>query len=82
MKRWQLQDAKNKFSEVVESAISDGPQIITRRGRETVAIISIKEYRGLTAPESDIVDFFRNSPLAGISLDLERRNDLSREIDV
>lgn len=82
MERWQLQDAKNRFSEVVEKAVQDGPQIVTRRGVETVVVISMEEYKRLTRPRTDLVEFFRRSPLAGIALDLERNKELSREVDL
>ena len=42
---WQLQEAKNKFSEVVDEAIKHGPQVITKRGIETVIVLSYAEYR-------------------------------------
>ena len=82
MKLWQLQEAKNKFSEVVEQAVEKGPQVVTRRGREIVAIISIDEYRRLISPPTDIVDFFQESPLAQSGVDLDRRKDISREVDL
>lgn len=41
---WQLQDAKNKFSELVETTLSDGPQIITRRGKNTVVVINYQDF--------------------------------------
>lgn len=77
---WQLQDAKNKFSEVVEKAISVGPQEITRRGKKTVVLISIKDYLRLKKKKNSIVDFFKNSPLSEISL--ERTQDYPRSIDL
>lgn len=48
MKKWQLQSAKNKFSEVAEEAAAYGPQIVTKRGRDAVVIMGIDEYRRLT----------------------------------
>ena len=82
MEFWQLQDAKNKFSEVVEKAIKKGPQIITRRGIETVVVISVKDYQKLTRPKTNIVDFFRKSPFVGVDLDLTRDKDVGREVDI
>ena len=41
---WQLQEAKNRFSEVVEEAIQHGPQTVTRHGREAVVIVSYDDY--------------------------------------
>lgn len=73
MKRvWQVQEAKNKFSEVVDEALSNGPQIITRRGEEVVVIVSSTEYRQLTAKPQRLSEFFRASPLAAADLDLSR----------
>lgn len=73
MKRtWQLQEAKNKFSEVVEEALREGPQVVTKRGVETVVILSHSEYVRLTAPQQKLSAFFRESPLAEVELDLRR----------
>jgi len=73
MKRaWQLQEAKNRFSEVVEEAIKDGPQVVTKRGVETVVILSYSKYLELTAPRQKLSAFFRESPLAEVELDLRR----------
>ncbi len=69
---WQLQDAKNKFSEVVDEAVKHGPQIITRRGVETVIVLSYAEYRRTLLNQKKLSDFFRESPLSGLDLDLKR----------
>lgn len=82
MQRWQLQEAKNKFSAVIDKALSDGPQIVTRRGIETVVILSAEQYRKLTKPKDGLVDFMRKSPLRGIELGLGRNKDDAREIDL
>jgi prevent-host-death family protein len=80
MEKWQLQDAKNRFSEVVKRAHENGPQIVTRRGTETVVVISIEEYRRLTRPKTSLVSFFRESPLFDSEIDLSRSKDLPREV--
>ena len=72
---WQLQEAKNKFSEVVEGALSKGPQVVTKRGVEAVVVLSCKDYRKLLRYPKPIAEFFRQSPLAGIDLDLMRNKD-------
>jgi len=78
---WQLQVAKNKFSEVVDEAVKHGPQIITRRGVETVLVISCAEYRKTFLNQKKLSDFFRESPLAGLHLDLKRgRSGLRSDI--
>lgn len=80
-KIWNLQDAKNRFSEVVEEAIHNGPQTVTRRGVEAVVVLSTKDYKKITHPSTNLVEFFRNSPLFGVDLDVERKNDPSREVE-
>lgn len=77
---WQVQDAKNKFSEVVERAISEGPQEITRRGKKTVILISVRDYLRLKQRKKSIVDFFKDSPLSTISF--EREKDYPRSIEL
>ncbi len=77
---WALQEAKNRFSELVEQALHDGPQVVTRRGKETVVVLSIEAFHKLTAKQESLVTFLRNSPLAGVELDLERTPDYGREV--
>ena len=69
---WQLQEAKNKFSVVVEDAIRRGPQLITRRGVETAVVLSWAEYRQLVARQQQLSTFFHESPLVEAALDLRR----------
>ena len=69
---WQLQEAKNKFSEVVEEALTHGPQIITKRGVETVIVLSYAEYRTMVLNRKKLSTFFRESPLVDVDLDLTR----------
>lgn len=47
MKTWQVQDAKARFSEFLETCLADGPQIVTRRGAETAVLVPIGEWRRL-----------------------------------
>jgi antitoxin Phd len=69
---WQIQEAKNKFSEVVDKAIKHGPQIITKRGVEAVIVLSYAEYRKAMLNQKKLSDFFRESLLAEVDLDLRR----------
>ena len=80
MEQWQLQDAKNRFSEIVNKALRDGPQVVTRRGKKTVVIMSVEQYQILVRPKVNIVDFFQESPLRGEDLDLTRNKDSIREV--
>ncbi len=76
---WQLQEAKNKLSQVIEEAVTRGPQIITRRGVETAIVLSYAEYRQMLARHGKLADFFRESPLVGIDLDLTRDESVARQ---
>lgn len=69
---WQLQEAKNKLSEVVEDALKNGPQVITRHGVETVVVLSINDYKKMQLGQKKLSDFFRESPLAGVDIDITR----------
>lgn len=78
-KSWQLQEAKNKFSEIVDLALSKGPQLVSRRGKVEIVIISVDQYRKLTERKTSLLKFFQESPLKGEDLDLTRSKDTGRE---
>ncbi len=82
MTRWMLQTAKNRFSEVIERARKEGPQLVTRRGAEAAVVLSIEDYRAMSgAADCDLVDFFRQSPLRGLPKELfARTRDTGREV--
>jgi len=84
VRTWKLEDAKNRFSEVVRRALADGPQRVTRSGRDAVVVIGADEYDRLVAPPVNLVDFLQASPLAAALADgeinLERPRDLGREV--
>ena len=82
MTSWQLQDAKNKLSELIDRAQTEGPQVITLHGRDAVVVVSANEYGKLSRPRGSLVDFFRKSPLAGAELDLVRSSDAGRRIEL
>ena len=80
---WQIQEAKNKLSEVVEEAIHHGPQVISRRGAEVAVVLSYEEYRTLKKSRTNLAQFLLESPLRGSNLDLERDRRLAgRDIDL
>lgn len=82
MKQWQLQDAKNRFSQVVREAATSGPQLVTARGREAAVVLSAEDYRRLSQRGSSLVDFFKSSPLSGADLDFSRPEEASDVIDL
>ena len=65
---WQIQEAKNKLSEVIARALKQGPQLITKHGEKTVVVISYAEYESLRKSQGKLSEFFRASPLAGLDL--------------
>jgi prevent-host-death family protein len=81
--RWQLQAAKARFSEVFRRARAEGPQYVTRQGKEAVVILPAEQFERLTGrarQPASLAEFFAESPLAGAGLDLERRPDFGRKI--
>ena len=82
MTAWKLQDAKNRFSEVVDQAYQQGPQLVSRHGKPAAVVISFEEYKKLSKPAQNLVEFMKSSPLFGVSLDLERDNDTGRSVEL
>jgi len=81
---WALQDAKNRFDELVDTSLRDGPQIVTRRGTPVVVVMAADEWkkRGKQKPKNSLVQFLRNSPLRGLNLDLTRNPDTGRKVEL
>lgn len=82
MHSWQLQEAKARFSEVVKSAATEGPQEITVRGEPAAVLISADDYARLTGAKPSLVEFLRKSPLHGLDLKIERDRSPAREIEL
>jgi len=77
-KTWQLQEAKARFSEVVNQALAQGPQTVTRRGRAAVVVVAVDEFRrGADAPSPH--DFFRRGPYLD-DINFDRDRSLPREV--
>ncbi|GAA3238130.1 type II toxin-antitoxin system Phd/YefM family antitoxin [Nonomuraea helvata] len=69
--KWQLQEAKQRFSEVVRRAHDEGPQIVTRHGQDVAVILDMEEYRQLKGKQPDFKEFLLSGPDLG-ALDLAR----------
>jgi antitoxin Phd len=83
--RWQLQTAKAQFGEVFRRARERAPQVVTRHDKEAVVIVTIEEFERLThraAQPKSLSKFFADSPLAGYGIDLERKPDYGRPVDL
>jgi prevent-host-death family protein len=79
---WSVAEAKARLSEVIDRALSDGPQIITRKGRKTVVVVSAEEWERKTKRAGNLAEFFAGSPLRGSGVAIERTTDGPREIDL
>lgn len=78
---WTLQDAKNKFSAVVEKALAGNPQEVTRRGKSAVVVISSEEYNRLLNAAAKSEGSFVDHLLAFPADNIERAQAELRDID-
>ncbi len=81
MHKWQLHEAKNKLSHLVDMAVSGEPQCVTRRGKDTAVIISMEEYLKNKKPKMDFKQFLLSGPVCD-DLDIERAPAYIRELDL
>jgi antitoxin Phd len=79
---WKLQDAKSRFSEVVEDALRIGPQYVSRRGVEAVVVLAATQYEALVSKKPGLADFLLTCPAVGDELVFERQKDMPRSIDL
>ena len=80
--RWQVQEAKQRFSEALRAAESGEPQIVTRHGEEVAVIINIAEYHRLRGEQVDLMAYLRAEPSADADFTIDRQRELPREIDL
>ena len=80
MRRWQLQEAKARLSELVKSSQSEGPQEISVRGEAAVVVLSKRDFERLRQRKPSLVEFLRRSPLAGVKLQLDRDRKPARKV--
>lgn len=85
---WQIQEAKQRFSEMIRAVTSEGPQVITRHGEDVAVVVDIGEYRRLTRPAVDLAGILLGGPkLADGTADVfaeieaERKADLGCAVD-
>ena len=82
---WQVQTAKARFSELFRRARTQGPQRITRQGKEGVVMLAEEEYERLVGTlhqPKNLVQFFRKSPLVGLELEFDRDREPAPDIDL
>ena len=76
---WQLQQAKNRLSELVRAS-HEGPQIITLHGKPAAVVLSVDEYQRITGRGETLTDFLAHSPLSDSGIRVERDLDTGRDI--
>ena len=86
---WQVQEVKQRLSEVLRAVESEGPQTITRHGEEVAVLIDIEEYRKLTGPKRDLKELLSGPPYFDDDMieimeeiEAERKRDFGRPIDL
>lgn len=84
--QWTLQDAKNKFSEVVNAACAGAPQVVTRRGRPTAVVLSMHDYENFLerskAPVPSFAEFLLSMPTEGDAEETAPRQEIAlREVE-
>jgi prevent-host-death family protein len=77
---WQVQEAKQRFSELLRAAASEGPQIVTRHGHEIAVVIDVSEFHRMRGDTTDFKDYLRSGPELD-DLDLARSPELPRDLD-
>jgi prevent-host-death family protein len=86
---WQIQDAKQRFSEMIRAVTNEGPQVISRHGEDVAVVVDIDEYRKLTRPVVDLASILLGGPKLDddtadvfAEVEAERKADLGRMVDL
>ncbi len=79
-RKWAVAEAKAQLSALIDHALTEGPQTITRSGREAVIVVSAEEWERKTKRKGNLAEFFAGSPLPGSRLRVQRPKDRGRGI--
>jgi prevent-host-death family protein len=79
---WTVAEAKARFSEVIDRAVTDGPQTVTRHGRATAVVVAAEEWERKTKRVGTLADFLEGSPLRRAGIRIARRQDRPRKSDL
>lgn len=82
MKWWQVQEAKQRFSELLRAAEAGDPQVVTRHGSEVAVLIDIVTFRQLSGMVVDFTDYLAGPPLIDDDLEIERAGGLPRDVEL
>lgn len=75
---WQLQEAKARFSELFNEVYTNGPQRVSRHGKQTIVLISENEFQTLNGETTDFIEFLLSAPEA--ELEIQRPKDYGRTV--
>lgn len=78
---WTVAEAKAHLSELIDRAEHDGPQTISRRGKETVVVVATDEWHQKSTRKGSLAEFFASSPLAGSGIEIEPMDLQMEDID-
>jgi prevent-host-death family protein len=78
----KVADAKARFSELIDKALHEGAQEITRHGKRTVVVVSAREWDRKARRKNNLVDFLDQSPLRASGLRIERLRELARDVEL
>ena len=79
---WPVAEAKARFSEMIDRALKEGPQTITRKGKQTVVVVSAEEWQRKTKRTGNLAEFFAASPLRSSGLKVKRAKGGPRVVDL
>jgi prevent-host-death family protein len=77
---WSVADAKARLSELLDQAVSEGPQAITRRGREIAVVVSAEEWHRKSSRSGSLAEFLAASPLRDSGLEIGRADAPPRDV--
>ncbi len=78
MNTWPVQDAKARFSELLDACVKEGPQLVTRRGAETAVLVPISEWKRLSSAARPSLKALLLSDFARADLELPQRGSARR----
>lgn len=82
MRAWRVKDARARFSELVDEALRQGPQLVTRHGKPAVVVVAAEERERRDRRRGTLVEFFANSPLREEGLAIPRPTDRPRDLEL
>ena len=81
MAKWQVYEAKRHLSELIDRAQNEGPQVITRHGKERAVVLSMDAYRKLEAAKPDFKEYLLSGPKVD-DFEIDRPRDLGRAVEL